>query len=66
MSPIGGDSCNERVKFVFFLLQLLHQALDGALGKRLALAALPVTHEAVYNAKAGVIAGRSVGDGHLG
>lgn len=66
VSPIGGDSCNERVKFVFFLLQLLHQALDGALGKRLALAALPVTHEAVYNAEAGIVAGRSIGDGHLG
>lgn len=65
MGPIGGDGCDEGVELVFFLLQLFHQALDGPLGKRLALTALSVTHQAVHDAQAGVIAGRRVGDGHL-
>ena len=65
MGPVGGDGRDERVQFVFFLLQLFHQALDGSLGESLALAALPVTHQAVHDAQAGVVAGRCVGDGHL-
>lgn len=65
MGPVGGDSSDEGVKLVFLLLQLFHQALDGPLGKRLALATLSVTHQAVHNAQAGVVAGGCVGDGHL-
>lgn len=65
VGPIGGDSCDEGVKLIFFLLQLLHQALDGPLGKSLALTALSVTHQTVHNAQAGIIACGCVGDGHL-
>lgn len=65
MSPVGGDGCDEGVKLVFLLFQLFHQALDGPLGKRLALTTLPVTHQAVHDAQAGIVAGRCVGDGHL-
>ncbi len=66
MGSIGGDRRDEGVELVFLLLQLFHQALDGPLGERLALATLSVTHEAVHDAQAGVVAGRCVGDGHLG
>lgn len=65
MSPVGGDSRDERVELIFFLLQLFHQALDGPLGKGFALATLPVTHQAVHDAQACIVAGRRVGDGHL-
>lgn len=65
MGSIGGDSCDEGVKLVFFLFQLFHQTLDGPFGERLALTTLPVTHQAVHNAQAGIVAGRCVGDGHL-
>jgi len=65
MGPVGGDSSDEGVKLILFLLQFLHQALNGPLGKRLALTTLSVTHQAVHNAQAGIIAGRCVGDRHL-
>lgn len=65
MSAVGGDSCDEGVKLVFFFLQFLHQALDGPLGKCLTFSPLSVAHEAVHNAQAGIVAGRRVGDGHL-
>lgn len=65
MGPVGGDGRDEGVKLVFFLLQLFHQALDGSLGERLALATLSVTHQAVHDAQTGVVAGGCVGDGHL-
>lgn len=65
MGPVGGDGRDEGVELVFFLLQLFHQALDGSLGERLALAALSVTHQAVHDAQTGVIAGGCVGNGHL-
>lgn len=65
MGPISRDSGDERVKLIFFLLQLFHQAFNGPLGKRLALAPLPVTHQAVHDAQASIVAGRRVCDGHL-
>lgn len=65
VGPIGSDSRDEGVELVFLLLQLFHQALDGPLGKRLALTALSVTHQAVHNAQAGIVAGRCASDGHL-
>lgn len=65
MGTIGCDSCDEGVKLIFFLLQLFHQALDGSLGKGLALTTLSVTHQAVHNAQACIVAGGCVGDGHL-
>lgn len=66
MGPVGGDSSDERVQLILLLLQLFHQALDGPLGKGFALTTLPVAHQAVHDAQAGVIAGRRVGDGHAG
>lgn len=65
MSPVGSDCCDEGVELVFLLFQLFHQALNGSLGKRLALTSLSVTHQAVHNAQAGIVAGRCVGNGHL-
>lgn len=56
MDTIGGDGSDERVQLVLLLLQLLHQTLDGALSKALVLPALPVAHEAVDDAEAGIIA----------
>lgn len=56
MDPVGGDGGDEGVQLVLLLLQLLHQALDGPLGEALVLSALPVAHEAVDDAEAGVIA----------
>lgn len=56
MDAVGGDGGDEGVQLVLLLLQLLHQALDGALGEAFVLAALPVTHEAVDDAEAGVVA----------
>lgn len=64
MSSVGGDGSDERVKFILLLFQLFHQALDGSFGERLALAALPVAHQAVHDAQAGVVAGRRVRDRH--
>lgn len=64
MGSIGGNGRDEGVELVFFLLEFLHQALDGPLCERLALAALPVTHQAVHDAQTGVVARRCVGDGH--
>ena len=54
MDSAGGDGGDERVQFVLLLLQLLHQTLDGPLGEALVLGALPVAHEAVDDAQAGV------------
>lgn len=56
MHAVGCDGGDERVQLVLLLLQLLHQALDGPLGEALVLPALPVAHEAVHDAEAGVIA----------
>ena len=66
MRSVGGDGGDERVQLVLLLLQLLHQALDRPLGEALALAALPVAHQAVHDAQAGVAAGGRVRDGHPG
>jgi len=65
MGSICGDGCDERIQLIFLLLQFLHQALDGPLGKRLTLATLSVAHQAVHDAQAGIVAGRCVGDGHF-
>lgn len=65
VSSIGGNGSNEGVELVLFLFQLLHQTLDGSLGKGFALTSLSVAHQAVHNAQAGVIARRRVGDRHL-
>lgn len=65
MGSVGGDGSDEGVELVFLLLQLFHQALDGAFGKGFALASLPVAHQAVHNAQARVVAGRCVGDRHF-
>lgn len=56
MDAIGGDGGDERVQLVLLLLQLFHQTLDGPLGKALILPTLPVAHQAVDNAEAGVCA----------
>ena len=64
MSPVGGDGRDEGVELVLLLFQLFHQALDGPFGKRLALPSLPVAHQAVHDAQAGVAAGGGVDDGH--
>lgn len=62
MGSIGGNGGNEGVELVFLLFQLLHQTLDGPLGKGFTLTSLPVAHQAVHNAQAGVVARRCVGD----
>ncbi len=64
MSAVGGDGGDERIQLVFLLLQFLHQTLNGPFGERLALAALPVTHQTVHNAQTGVVTGGRVCDGH--
>lgn len=64
MSAVGGDGGDERIQLVFLLLQFLHQTLDGPFGERLALAALPVTHQTVHDAQTGVVTGGRVCDGH--
>lgn len=56
MHSVGGDGGDERVQLVLLLLELLHQALDGTLGETLILATLPVAHEAVHDAQAGIVA----------
>lgn len=56
MDTVGGDGGDERVQLVLLLLQLLHEALDGPLSEALVLPSLPVAHEAVDDAEAGVIA----------
>lgn len=60
MDTIGGNGSDERVQLVLLLLQLFYQALDGTLGKALVLSALPMAHEAVDDAEAGIIAARRV------
>lgn len=50
VGTVGRDSCDEGVELIFLLLQLLHQALDGAFCKRLTLAPLSVAHQAVDDA----------------
>jgi hypothetical protein len=40
VGPVGGDGRDEAVELIALLLELLYEALDGALGKRLGLAAL--------------------------
>ncbi len=60
MDTIGGDGSDEWVQLILLLLQLLHQALDGTLGEALILSTLPVAHEAVDDAEAGIIAARRV------
>lgn len=54
MSAVGGDGGDEAVQLIPLLLQLLHQTLDGALGKTLALPALTMAHEAVHDAQTGI------------
>ena len=54
VDAVGGDGSDERVQLVLLLLQLLHQAFDGSLGEALVLTALPVAHQAVDDAEAGV------------
>lgn len=65
VGAVCSDGCDEGVQLVFLLLQLLHQALDGPFGKRLALATLPMTHQAVHDAQAGIVAGGCAADGHF-
>lgn len=60
MDAVGGDGSDEGVQLVLLLLQLLHQALDGSFGEAFVFAPLPVTHEAVDDAEAGVVAARWV------
>lgn len=52
--PVGRDGRDQRVQLIALLLQLLHQRLDGSLGKALALPALSVAHQRVDNAETGV------------
>ena len=54
MDAVGGDGGDERVQLVLLLLQLLHQTLDRPLGEALVLGSLPVAHQAVDDAEAGV------------
>lgn len=54
MGSVRGNGRDQRVQFVALLLQLLDQRLDGPLGESLALTALPVAHQRMDNAQAGV------------
>ena len=56
MDAVGGDGGDERVQLVLLLLQFLHQTLDGAFGEAFVFRSLPVAHQAVDDAEAGVIA----------
>ncbi len=58
------DRRDQAVQLVALLLQLLHEALDGALRERLGLAALPVAHQRVHDAEARVGRRRSAGRRH--
>lgn len=60
VDTVGGDGSDEGIQLVLLLLELLHQALDGSLGKALVLSPLPVAHEAVDDAEASIIAARRV------
>ena len=60
MGSTGGDGRDEAVQLVAFLLQLLHQTLDGTFGEALTLAALPVTHQAVHDAQTCVVGRRGL------
>ena len=62
---IRGDGCDKGVQLILLLLQFLNQALDGSLSKCLAFTSLPMAHQAVHDAQAGIIACRCVGDGHV-
>lgn len=62
MSSVGGDCCDEGIKLVLFLLQLLDKTLDGSLGEAFALSSLPVAHQAVHNAQTGIVTCGSVRD----
>ena len=57
----GGDGCNKTVQFITLLFQFFHQALDGPLGKGLALATLTMAHQAVNNAEARIRRGWCLG-----
>jgi len=54
MGSVCGDSRYQGVQFVALLLQLLDQRLNGPLGESFAFAALPMAHERVDDAQAGV------------
>lgn len=56
MDTICGDGSDERVQLILLLLQLLHKAFNGSLGKALILSTLPVAHEAMDDAEASIIA----------
>ena len=58
MCAVRRDGRDERIQLVPLLLQLLHQRLDRALGEAFALASLPVAHQRVDDAQAGVRTGR--------
>lgn len=64
MDSVGGDGGDERVQLVLLLLQLLHQTLDGPFGEAFVLGALPVAHEAVDDAEAGVCTAAGGGAEH--
>lgn len=65
MSSICSDCCDEGIQLILLLLQLLDKALDGSFSKAFALSSLPVAHQAMHNAQAGIITCGSVRDGHL-
>ena len=54
MRSIGGDGGDERIQFVAFFLQFLHQRFDGPFGKAFIFASLSMAHQTVDDAQAGV------------
>lgn len=54
VGAIGGDSGDEAVQFVPLFLQLLDQTLDSPLAEGFRLSSLPVAHQRVDDAEAGV------------
>lgn len=65
VSSVGGYGRDQRIQLVFLLLELFHEALDGALGERFALSALAMAHQAVDNAQTSVITCRRVSNRHI-
>lgn len=65
VSSVCGYGRDQRIQLILFLLQLLHQALDGALGEGFALSALAVAHQAVNNAQTSIITCWRVSNRHI-
>lgn len=56
MDTVSGDGGYKGIQLVLLLLEFLHKALDGTLGKALVLSTLPVAHQTVNDAQACITA----------